>query len=112
MQWEAVATQASLKNVNVAKEIYRQMQKKLGWSNTKASASATSGGSATPTSKVTKRTGKVGDSATKRGRGRPKKVKEVVDEDDEDGDASGSAKPRGKTVVKEDDDDEDDDEGI
>lgn len=75
-----------MKSDAVAKEVFRQLQKKLGWNNTNSSAPA-GGGSSTP-GKVTKRTGKVGDSATKRGRGRPKKAKEVVEEDDEGRDAS------------------------
>lgn len=63
-QWENVAAQAGLKNDRVAKEMYRQMCKKFGWTRGggpgSGSAATTPGGPGETPTKVTKRTGKVG----------------------------------------------------
>ncbi|KUI73577.1 hypothetical protein VM1G_09270 [Cytospora mali] len=67
INWEAVASQASLKNDRVAKEMYRQMCKKFGWNKTGGQPTNPGLTCGTP-SKVTKNTGRVGSAKKARGK--------------------------------------------
>lgn len=94
-QWENVATQASLKNDRVAKEMYRQMCKKFGWGKTGGPATATPGSAGdTPTkaSRVTKNTGKVGSARKPRGKkaaAAAATAAAAAEDDDKDGQEDG-----------------------
>lgn len=92
INWENVATQASLKNDRVAKEMYRQMCKKFGWGKTGGSATATPGSAGdtpTKTSRVTKNTGKVGSARKPRGKKAAAAAATAAEDDDKDGQEDG-----------------------